>query len=59
MSAPPNKRLSRKEKRQLRDSNLSEKINFNLQEVVPLTENQKITFNAYNNGKHLMLHGIA
>lgn len=59
MSAPPNKRLSRKEKRQLRDSNLSEKINFNLQEVVPLTENQRITFNAYNNGKHLMLHGIA
>jgi len=61
MSAPPKKRLSRKEKRQIRDNNgaIGEKINFNLQDVYPLTENQKLTFNAYGQGKNLMLHGIA
>lgn len=59
MSAPPKKRLSRKEKKQHRESNPGDKINFNLQEVTPLTDNQRTTFNAYTNGKHLMLHGIA
>ena len=61
MSAPPKKRLSRREKRQNKESNgaIGEKLNFNLQEVFPLTENQKITFNSYGQGKNLMLHGIA
>lgn len=59
MSAPPKKRLSRKEKRHQKEVNLGDKINFNLETVTPLTDNQRITFNAYNGGKHLMLHGIA
>jgi phosphate starvation-inducible protein PhoH len=58
------KRLTRKEKRILRQSdqkviNIQEKINFNLKRIEPLTENQKFSFEAYNQNKNLMLHGIA
>lgn len=58
------KRLTRKEKRVLRQSdqkvvNIQEKINFNLKRIEPLTENQKLSFEAYNQNKNLMLHGIA
>jgi phosphate starvation-inducible protein PhoH len=59
-------RVSRKEKRKQQqegkrdlsnDNNL--KINFKLKHIEPLTENQRITFEAYDDGKNLMLHGIA
>jgi phosphate starvation-inducible protein PhoH len=57
------KRLTRKEKRILRQNGQEEnnqvKINFHLKHIEPLTENQKLSFEAYNNGKNLMLHGIA
>jgi len=58
------KRLTRKEKRILRQSdqkviNIQEKINFNLKKIEPLTDNQKLSFEAFNQGKNLMLHGIA
>ena len=55
------KRLTRKEKRIQRQNKgvIQEKLNFNLQRVEPLTKNQKLTFEAYEAGKHLMLHGIA
>lgn len=33
--------------------------NLNLKTVFPLTENQEKTFNAYREGKNLMLHGMA
>ena len=33
--------------------------NFRLKPVQPLTENQRKTFDAYKEGKHLLLHGIA
>lgn len=33
--------------------------NFRLNNVSPITRNQKITFDAFNSGNHLMLHGIA
>lgn len=32
---------------------------FRLNNVSPITRNQKITFDAFNSGNHLMLHGIA
>lgn len=59
-----NKRLTRKEKRFLRQNKgaetaLTEKLNFNLKNFEPLTKNQKKTFEAYDSGKNLMLHGIA
>lgn len=58
------KRLTRKEKRILRQSdqkvvNIQEKINFNLKRIEPLTDNQKLSFEAYNQNRNLMLHGIA
>ena len=58
------KRLTRKEKRILRQQNgkentNQEKLNFNLKHVEPLTENQKRSFEDYQQGKNLMLHGIA
>jgi phosphate starvation-inducible PhoH-like protein len=57
------KRLTRKEKRLLRQGKLKEtqqqKLNFNLRHFDPLTENQKKTFRAFEQNKNLMLHGIA
>jgi len=57
-----NRRLTRKEKRSIRQNGhdtVQEKINFNLKNIEPLTENQKFSFEAYDQGKNLMLHGIA
>ena len=62
------RRLTRKEKRSLRNNNKSqesilksyqEKLNFKLKPIEPLTHNQKLAFEAYVNNKNLMLHGIA
>lgn len=59
------RRLTRKEKRSLRVKNQEsnrtqqEKLNFKLKAIEPLTHNQRLSFEAYNNNKHLMLHGIA
>jgi phosphate starvation-inducible protein PhoH len=48
---------SRKERRH---PNHNDKVvNFNIKKIEPLTENQRITFDAYREGKNLMLHGIA
>lgn len=58
-------RLTRKEKRLLRQTSNQkkgpdpQKLNFNLKEIQPLTNNQKLTFEAYQDKRHLMLHGIA
>lgn len=49
---------SRKERRQHNQKN-DKVVNFNLKKIEPLTENQKRTFEAYHDGKNLMLHGIA
>lgn len=60
-----NRRLTRKEKRILRQNqknenvNIKEKLNFTLRHIDPLTENQKLSFQAYAQNKNLMLHGIA
>jgi phosphate starvation-inducible protein PhoH len=57
-------RISRKEKRKQQQegnnrNDNSIKLNFKLRNIEPLTENQKKTFEAYYEGKNLMLHGIA
>jgi phosphate starvation-inducible protein PhoH len=58
-----NKRLTRKEKRILRQTGKTqvpqEKLNFNLKKIEPLTQNQKNTFEMFHQGKNLLLHGIA
>jgi phosphate starvation-inducible protein PhoH len=56
------RRLTRKEKRVLRQNGKAipqEKLNFNLKHFEPLTKNQRLSFDAYDSGKNLMLHGIA
>jgi len=61
------KRLTRREKRLLRQGKQNrennnqerERRNFNLKNIHPLTENQKLTFEAFDRDKNLMLHGIA
>ena len=55
-------RLTRKQRRQrqnLKPEEQNLKLNFKLKHVEPLTENQKLTFEQYDNGKNLLLHGIA
>jgi len=58
-------RLTKREKRIARQNGeLSEgptfrSQNFNLKNTGPLTENQRIAFEAFDAGKHLMLHGMA
>lgn len=58
-------RLTKREKRIARQNgNASDGLsfktqNFNLKHVNPLTENQRIAFDAFDDGKHLMLHGMA
>lgn len=65
MQEESTRRLTRREKRLLRQQgkepreNYQEKINFNLKHFNPLTENQKLAFDSFNEDKNLMLHGIA
>jgi phosphate starvation-inducible protein PhoH len=61
-----NSRLSRKEKRKLRqDGILDENANFNprgfdiRKDVKPITEAQKAAFDSWQEGYNIMLHGIA
>jgi len=56
-----NKRLTRKERRLQRQNQevMREKLNFTLRKINPLTENQRITFDAYDDDKHLLLIGTA
>jgi hypothetical protein len=57
------RRLTRKEKRVLRQNENkvvpTERLNFNLKNIEPLTDNQKLSFESFGQGKNLMLHGIA
>ena len=58
-------RLTKREKRIARQNGDAQEgltfktQNFNLKHVNPLTENQRIAFEAFDDGKHLMLHGMA
>ena len=56
-------RLTRKQRRQRQNLKPEEsnnpRLNFKLRNIEPLTDNQKLTFEQYDNGKNLLLHGIA
>lgn len=58
-------RLTRKQRRLLRQNKLGEldnnKLKFSLEmkKIEPLTENQRLSFENFEKGKNLMLHGIA
>lgn len=57
------KRLTRKQRRILQQNGQHEenvlKLNFKLKHFEPLTDNQRLTFEKYHDGKNLLLHGIA
>lgn len=46
-------------KKQRRSANKVTSLNFELQKIHPMTENQQLTFDEYNVGKNLVLHGSA
>jgi phosphate starvation-inducible protein PhoH len=56
-------KLTRKQRRLLRQDKTGEldkpKIIFEMRKIEPLTENQKLSFENFDKGKNLMLHGIA
>jgi phosphate starvation-inducible protein PhoH len=58
-----NKRLSKREKRLIRQQQQNEgntpNLGLSLNRVVPLTDNQRVAFEGYEDGANLMLHGIA
>jgi phosphate starvation-inducible protein PhoH len=62
MAQQQEKRLTRKQRRIQQQGQTEEnslKLNFKLKNVEPLTENQRLTFEKYHDGKNLLLHGIA
>lgn len=60
-AATQQKRISRKEKRAQKENQeaVKEKFNFTLRRITPLTDNQRLTFDDYENHKHLLLIGTA
>jgi phosphate starvation-inducible protein PhoH len=59
-------RLTRKQRRLLRQNKLGEldnnnkpKFSLEMKKIEPLTENQRLSFENFEKGKNLMLHGIA
>lgn len=58
------KRLTKREKRLLRQQQQTEmdnspNIGLDLRRIVPLTDNQRVSFEGYEDGFNLMMHGIA
>jgi phosphate starvation-inducible protein PhoH len=51
------RRIQQSEKREIQDNQI--RLNFQLKNIEPLTNNQRLTFDAYEQGKNLLLHGIA
>jgi phosphate starvation-inducible PhoH-like protein len=60
-----NGKLSKRQKRTLRKTGILDEttkapqLNFQLRKISPLTENQRLTFEAFEQGKNLLLHGYA
>jgi len=52
-------RLTKKQKRLLNNGNFEVYNNFQLLDIIPLTVNQRKTFEAFHAGKNLFLHGVA
>lgn len=66
MQTPSNRKLTKKERRIQRQNGkeggtagVQERLNFTLKRVAPLTDNQRDTFEYYEDDKHLLLVGTA
>jgi len=53
------KRLTKRQRRLLRQQSYTVENKFQLKRIVPLTKNQQLAFDAYADDKNLMLHGSA
>jgi len=53
------RRLQRQQKKNEREQNAPLRKAFELRQITPLTENQHKAFDAYDEGRNLVLHGIA
>lgn len=56
---PVTKKLTRKERRALREKAQEQKSKLELYDFNPLTKNQQLAFTYYENNNNLMLHGMA
>lgn len=66
MQTTSNRKLTKKERRIQRQSGtegggtaVTDRLNFSLKRITPLTDNQRLTFESYNQDKHLLLVGTA
>lgn len=62
MSLPRARKLTKRERRAQKRSDetyVNDLFNFSLKEIQPLTDNQKMTFESYRTGQHLLLIGTA
>lgn len=53
------KRLTKRQRRLLRQQSQTVENKFQLKRITPLTKNQQLAFDSYYDGKNLMLHGTA
>lgn len=53
------KKLTKKQRRLLREQTNAIDNNLKIKTLTPLTKNQQLAFQSYSRGKHLMLHGTA
>jgi len=53
------KKLTKKQRRLLREQTNASDNNLKIKTLTPLTRNQQLAFQSYSKGKHLMLHGTA
>jgi phosphate starvation-inducible PhoH-like protein len=53
------KRLTKRQRRLLRQQSQTVENKFQLKRILPLTQNQQLAFDSYKDGKNLMLHGTA
>ena len=66
MQSPSQKKLTRKERRVQKQTGkgdssetVTNRLNFILKRINPLTDNQRVTFESYNSNSHLLLVGTA
>lgn len=52
-------KITKKQRRLLRQQGVTSSTQFRVRQVTPLTHNQRIAFDAFNKNKHIVLHGSA
>lgn len=55
----PNRKLSKKEKRRIRNKEITQTNTLQIKNISPLTKNQRLAFESYNSEKNMLLLGCA